>query len=361
MIELSQHIDALLLENDCVIVPGFGGFIAHYTSALYQKNENLFLPPTRTFGFSPQLTINDGVLVQSYMSVHNTNFPDATRLVENDVNEWINLLNNEGKIRLDNIGEITYNIHGNYEFTPIDNKLTTPSLYGLDSFEMRELATIQSKEKVLIPNVTPAEKKTYEIRINRAALRNVAAIAAVIVLFFAFSTPVKNTNVQNNNYAQLLPDELFEQIRTQSIAMTPLAVVDKSDDAQSKPKTVSKPVAVREVKVKKQPVVSTTTTASVSSSTVSTMPAKTATIAPVSQSVKDHPYHIIVLSGVNLKDAQKRVEQLKNSGFTDAKVLNNGEMIRVSVGSYDNRNEANKQLLQLRNEDTFADAWLLVK
>ena len=27
MIELAQHIEALLLENDCVIVPNFGGFV----------------------------------------------------------------------------------------------------------------------------------------------------------------------------------------------------------------------------------------------------------------------------------------------------------------------------------------------
>ena len=29
MIELARHIEILLLENDCVIIPDFGGFIAH--------------------------------------------------------------------------------------------------------------------------------------------------------------------------------------------------------------------------------------------------------------------------------------------------------------------------------------------
>ena len=37
MIELAQHIEALLLENDCVIVPNFGGFVAHYAPATYVK------------------------------------------------------------------------------------------------------------------------------------------------------------------------------------------------------------------------------------------------------------------------------------------------------------------------------------
>ena len=35
MIELSKHIEVLLLENDCVIVPGLGGFIAHKRQAAY--------------------------------------------------------------------------------------------------------------------------------------------------------------------------------------------------------------------------------------------------------------------------------------------------------------------------------------
>ena len=64
MIELAQHIEVLLLENDCVIVPGFGGFVAYYTPAMRVEG-NTFLPPTRTPSLRPQLKLNDGLLVQS--------------------------------------------------------------------------------------------------------------------------------------------------------------------------------------------------------------------------------------------------------------------------------------------------------
>ena len=162
MIELAQHIETLLLENDCVIVPGFGGFVAHYAPATHIKEENLFLPPTRTIGFNPQLKLNDGVLVQSYMSAYDTSFSDATRIVEKEIKQFIELLHKEGKAQLENIGEIHYNIYGNYEFVPYDYKITTPSLYGLDSFEISELSTLKQKEKVLIPASLTKEKKTYE-------------------------------------------------------------------------------------------------------------------------------------------------------------------------------------------------------
>ena len=361
MIELAQHIETLLLENDCVIVPGFGGFVAHYSPATRVKEENIFLAPTRTIGFNPQLKLNDGVLVQSYMSAYDTSFADASRIVEKEVNEFIGLLHEEGKAHLDNIGEIQSNIYGNYEFVPYDYKITTPSLYGLDSFEIHELSALQQKEKVLIPTYPEKEKKTFEISINRAYLRNAAAMIAAIVLFFAFSTPVENTDVQKNNYAQLLPSELFEQIEKQSVAITPVYV--KNDAAQQAKKfsassastktssakkhttdkaKTSKPIAVREVKVVKQ---------------------ETAAPAPAvkSQESANHPFHIIVAGGISLKDAEAIATQLKSKGFADAKALNTDDKVRVSISSFNNRDEATKQLLELRKNETYKNAWLLAK
>ena len=361
MIELAQHIETLLLENDCVIVPGFGGFVAHYSPATRVKEENIFLPPTRIIGFNPQLKLNDGVLVQSYMSAYDTSFADASRIVEKEVNEFIGLLHEEGKAHLDNIGEIQSNIYGNYEFVPYDYKITTLSLYGLDSFEIHELSALQQKEKVLIPTYPEKEKKTFEISINRAYLRNAAAMIAAIVLFFAFSTPVENTDVQKNNYAQLLPSELFEQIEKQSVAITPVYV--KNDAAQQAKKfsassastktssakkhttdkaKTSKPIAVREVKVVKQ---------------------ETAAPAPAvkSQESANHPFHIIVAGGISLKDAEAIATQLKSKGFADAKALNTDDKVRVSISSFNNRDEATKQLLELRKNETYKNAWLLAK
>lgn len=67
MFKLDRHIEILLLENDCVIVPGLGGFVAHHAEASYDENDALFLPPYRTLGFNPVLQMNDSLLVQSYI------------------------------------------------------------------------------------------------------------------------------------------------------------------------------------------------------------------------------------------------------------------------------------------------------
>ena len=89
--------------------------------------------------------------------------------------------------------------------------------------------------------------------------------------------------------------------------------------------------------------------------------ATTAATAPAVKSQKsvNHPFHIIVAGGISLKEAI--ATQLKSKGFANAKALNIDGKVRVSISSFDNRNEATKQLLELRKNETYKNAWLLAK
>ena len=91
------------------------------------------------------------------------------------------------------------------------------SLYGLDSFEMQELAELQKPymEKNIrysVPVVPEDTQRRFEIKFNRSYWSNAVAMIAVVALFFFLSTPIENTEVVEGNYAQLLPNELFEMI-----------------------------------------------------------------------------------------------------------------------------------------------------
>lgn len=375
MIELAQHIEALLLENDCVIVPGLGGFVAHYAPATRVEEENIFLPPTRIIGFNPQLKMNDGLLVQSYMSVYGTNFSDATKIVEREVDELIAALHEEGKVDLPNVGEVRYTIHNTFDFAPYDNKITTPYLYGLDAFEMRELSAIEKPqaEKIIpAPAVIGKEKRSYAIKFNRAYLTNVAAVAVVIFLSFFFSTPIENTEVIEENYAKLLPDELFEKIEKQSLAITPIVVKQNTPARKSAKKQtgtqkkVVAPVAVREVKVGKTPVVATETTAKeqVSHSVSATADAPKHNVQPVAKpavATPKRPYHIIIASVSTEKDAETMAAQLVAKGFSGAKAIVGDGKMRVSIESCGTEVEAYQALARIRENETYKNAWVLKK
>ena len=375
MIELAQHIEALLLENDCVIVPGLGGFVAHYAPATRVEEENIFLPPTRIIGFNPQLKMNDGLLVQSYMSVYGTNFSDATKIVEREVDELIAVLHEEGKVDLPNVGEVRYTIHNTFDFAPYDNKITTPYLYGLDAFEMRELSAIEKPqaEKIIpAPAAIGKEKRSYAIKFNRAYLTNVAAVAVVIFLSFFFSTPIENTEVIEENYAKLLPDELFEKIEKQSLAITPIVVKQNTPTRKSAKKQtgtqkkVVAPVAVREVKVGKTPVVATETTAKeqASHSVSATADAPKHNVQPVAKpavATPKRPYHIIIASVSTEKDAETMAAQLVAKGFSGAKAIVGDGKMRVSIESCGTEVEAYQALARIRENETYKNAWVLKK
>lgn len=356
MIELAQHIEVLLLENDCVIVPGLGGFVAHYTPATRVVEESIFLPPTRHIGFNPQLKMNDGLLVQSYMAVYDTNFSDATHMVEKEVEEVFAALHEEGKADLSNIGELRCSIRGTYEFTPYDNKLTTPSLYGLDSFEMQELTELRKPHSeeaapATIPAAQEVGRRRFESKLYPSYLSNAVAMIAAVVLFFCLSTPIKNTEVVEGNYAQMLPGELFGTIEKQSLAIHPI-VTHRTDvpqtakakkAAQGNSRKAVTPVAVKEVKVGR--------------------PANQTSAAPTAPAVQQPKavamYHIIVASVGTEKDAEAMAKQLAGKGFPHAKAIVGDGKMRVSIGSYNTEAEAYQALNEIRQNGTYKDAWVL--
>ena len=384
MIELAQHIEVLLLEDDCVIVPGLGGFVAHYTPAMRVAEENVFLPPTRIIGFNPQLKMNDGLLVQSYMAVYDTDFSDATRIVEKEVAYIFTALHEDGKVDLPNIGELRYSIHGIYDFVPYDHKITTPYLYGLDSFEMQELAELKKPymEKTIrysVPVVPEDKKRRFEIKFNRSYLSNAVAMIAVVALFFFLSTPIENTEVVEGNYAQLLPNELFEMIEKESLAINPIVVSRKADTLKTsaqkntgqKAKKKVVPVAVREVKVgqanaQNAPVVSQPKqqAAEVSSSTSVTTKSEiqkttAGTVAP--SLVSAQKYHVIIASVGTEKDAEAMAKQLIEKGYPHAKAIVGDGKMRVSIESCGTETEAYQALNRVRQNETYKNAWVLKK
>lgn len=405
MIELAQHIEALLLENDCVIVPGLGGFVGHYTPAVRLAEENRFLPPARVIGFNPSLKMNDGLLVQSYASVYGTSFSDATRRIEHQVCRLQNKLYEEGKVELANIGELRCSVYGALSFVPFDSKLTTPYLYGWQGFEMRELQAMPQQRTAAAgadKSVAPIHRRRRNFRMQGAVIRHAMSAVAAVLLFFLLSTPIENTGMMEENYARLMPSELFSQMGHPSLVVTPVGL-DVPAVAQQQPKKkVTVPVAVKEVKVK----AAATAKAMPTEKTVKAAPAEKAVKAvPTEKAIKAvsagkaakdikavlaektakavpaekagqtakvipaeklvpaakaaKPYHIIVASVGSEQDAHRMAEQLKQKGFSKAcAVIGNGKM-RVSIQACSSEAEAYKALKEIRAMEAYQSAWVL--
>lgn len=370
MIEFSKHIESLLLDNDCVIVPELGGFIAHYQPAYYEEAEELFIPPSRTVGFNPQLTMNDGLLVQSYMQVYHTDYSDALNTIEKKVNVLKESLYSGETVEFHGIGSLRYNIYDEYEFHSNESGLLSPSLYGLDAFSMsplsQELPVV--KEEKENPNIL-VHKKEFQLNPIRW-IGNVAAVAIAIIMFCVLSVPVENTYIEKGSYASLGTDCLFDAIRSQSIATSldetsvkePQVALTK--DIKPKVVRVEKvaPVETNEVKTKETNVVSVEAKPRVKEEVRSVPASKKAETPtpPVKKKVeKKNRYHIIVSSLATSSDAQRMLKEFNSQGYHEASILAGNGRFRISLYGFSDKAEAYKKLNALKLEDAFKNAWML--
>jgi hypothetical protein len=358
VIELERHIEVLLLNNDCVIIPNFGGFMVHHVEARYDEKDHIFLPPYRTLGFNPQLKMNDSLLAQSYIEAYDISYPEAIKRIESEVDELNQILDNEGEYELNDIGTLHRNEMGSFDFVPCDAGILTPYLYGLSSFELESLSSIKAKrnkevieaekETTNIPtgiqalekanifanqsslsNNTEDEQQDQEksIRISISMLRNAAAVAILFVVLMLIPTPLSNKKdklIQSELNTSLLYKIIPNDVITEKAGVNPLEKI------ASKPQTENaKAVKAKEV------------------------------VEEVNTPKKQETFYTIVLaSRITKKNAEAYTESLKNKGLENAEMIAKGAHVKVICGRYESVKEAYKAMNKLNNNPDFADCWV---
>lgn len=382
MKELARHIEVLLLENDCVIVPGLGGFIAHNKAAEFKDSANVFCPPVRTIGFNPQLIINDGLLAQSYMQAYDTDFPDASRKIESVVSQIKDSLYKNGQAELENIGTLYYTMAGVYGFEPYQNAFFSPSLYGLGSFSISPLSELKPvketavEPRIILETVPSCEEDRKEKAKQRHIIKRMAehavGIAAAVILFFVLSVPVENTYLDNSSYASLGAETMLDAIRSKSMATTSLETKDiKQNNATNRRNNVNtlRPVAVKSVKVEKaEPKASKEVKAlpAVAKKEViktEAVKAETKGTKEVqkSNSAQNNGLFVIVSSLQTMQDAEKELAKFKKQGYEEATILTSDNRYRIALYRYTDKAKAYEKINELRKDEQFKTAWLLNK
>ena len=352
MNELAKHIVSLLLENDCVIIPDFGGFITHYIPAKQENEDGFFLPPSRVIGFNPQLRINDGLLAQSYMSAYGSSFPDAIKMIRQESEALMENIHETGFVELVNIGELRYDIYGKYEFTPFDHRLVTPAFYGLDRFKMQELKDLPLEEAPTVTTVTivPESKAEQIIHENNPPvkvvnfsnyLRNIAAVAAILILLIGsilYISPFEKSGIIDSEASVISKEVLKESLSISSIVTHPTPTIKHQKATTEDPPTEPAKQLTDQI--------TTSSPANVSAT----------------PSVKNKKlYNVIVASVGSAESAQKEVQRLIQLGYSNAKAIIGDGKARVCVDSFEKEADAYRAIHQYETNGQFDTAWVLRK
>ena len=348
VIELDRHIEILLLNNDCVIVPNLGGFMAHHVEARYEEDEHVFLPPLRTLGFNPQLKINDSLLAQSYIEAYDISYPEAIQRIEDEVNELTQHLQNEGRYELNNIGILALNEDGNYVFSPCEAGILTPNLYGLNSFEMKPLNLIsmpqpehtaakeEPKQKVesevnsvLQQNLVDiSEDDTDVVRIKFSWIRNTVAVAAILLAVFFVAMPTGKTELMKSTINNLNNQLLLGMMTSKDTNTSTIDFKRKCSQPTTKPEAIRDSVKPVEVKVSTE------------------------------KSAAREGYCIVLASHVTKHNAENFIERLAKRGIEGAEIYTHNHVTRIVYGHYDNQADAYNHLQKITRQKDLEESWV---
>jgi nucleoid DNA-binding protein len=209
-LDITAFIRELLFGHDCVIVPGFGGFIGNYTPARIDKSSSTFFPPVKQISFNRNLNHNDGLLVGRISGSAKMNYGDARNLVEEFVNDIRKRLAKGEKVVFENIGNFVNNHEGNIQFEPDRDANYHLDSYGLAPFQIAPLEGYDVRKKVL--------KYKDKEPLRQASVRKILWRAAVIIPLLAalvivpLTTDILKTKVQRTSLNPLANIE-FENNR----------------------------------------------------------------------------------------------------------------------------------------------------
>lgn len=114
--DLSVHISALLYEQDCIIIPNFGGLVCNYRAADIHPVTHHILPPGKAITFNRLLQNSDGLLVNYLCEKERITPAFAAQLISNWVSSAKSMLQNGEQLTLQYIGTLKSDVEGNWQF-----------------------------------------------------------------------------------------------------------------------------------------------------------------------------------------------------------------------------------------------------
>ncbi len=306
---LANYISDLLYRYECVIVPGFGGFVTNKISAKVNHFTHTFYAPSKQLTFNSHLQNNDGLLANYVATSEKISYSKAVEFIKDEVDYWSHSLTIED-LEIENIGVFHLNNEQKLIFEPstVVNYLATS--FGLSSYVSPAVKRVVYKEKVAqLESVAPILPSEENKRKTPAFIKYAAAAAII----FALGT-VGWKEYQNLEYNNLVAQTEQQQQQVEKTIQEATFVISNP------------------------------------------LPTITLNVAKETSN-----YHIIAGAFREPTNAEKKLQQLLQKGY-NAKILgvNKWNLTQVAYQSFNSRNEAINTLNTIK-KSVSKDAWLLVK
>jgi len=302
-VEISQYIKEILLLNDCVIIPEFGGFVANYKPATIENNQ--FFPPTKEIAFNNKLISNDGLLINYISEAEGIDYFNAKQKLDSFVEETMLNLERNRNVYFEGVGYLHYDSRENLQFEPQLKQNLLVESYGLQNFSYEKLYQRQMPK--------PAFKVEYREPVpvifqQRKLKKLVIAIPLLIAMALI---PMKH----NNEYLSKSDMGMWETL----MQSTPAA-----------------PIQTPELNLTEN------------------------AVTEVASETEQLKYFIIGGSFKSEENANKYILQLKEQGYSGQNLGVFKGLNRVAMKGFSNMGDAQKELNSLLTKNPGSGVWIHV-
>ncbi len=198
MISIIDHIEYLITRYDCVIVPGWGAFIANYDASSYDAEAGVMSRPRRSIGFNASVSHSDGLLAHSMMRREGMDYNEAMKYIADSVTTFRQQLAMDSEVSMGRLGYFRRNEGRFIEFVPFYRGNGSDQFYGLDDMAIKDVATLErdaAMAEEMPAAIVPQERNLFV----RKAVRAAASVAVLIGLGVILSTPI----IVNRNHQDM--------------------------------------------------------------------------------------------------------------------------------------------------------------
>jgi len=355
-----SYISELLCQHECVIVPGFGGFITSYAPAKIHPVHHTFTPPSKDILFNANLRRNDGLLANHIAEAVGLSYTDALEQIRIFVSECTSRLNEKKEeVTFTDIGVFSLNDEGAIQFRPDTTVNYLAYAYGLTKFVSPPIrrAVTHALPEVRFTDRRPRPAIEKPAGILRQAALILLPLAAIGLWSYFNSEAISDLHKNYSDVLSFTRSSLKEFLYNPTVTGEETDVIAPLPFSRGAEQKATDPTII--TTTKEQPSI----TGKPSVDTPAASPTASASCHPAAlPSSAAHPtWYVMAGAFREPANATTLINDLKARGYDAALVdITPSGLHRVAYNAFNTEEEA-LHLLQTISTSENPDAWLLKK
>jgi cell division septation protein DedD len=348
-INIDSFVSELLVTHDCVIIPGFGGFLGAYQPAEMELATHTLYPPTKSIAFNASLRNNDGLLISHIAARTATSFEQTAQQVEIWVDQTRMLLDAREEIYLPRIGRLHLDIEHHIQFHADRSINYLRGTYGLRPVVAAPLLRVDQP----IAHIDRAISSTQIISRHRGL-----ATAAIMLLLISIG---------------LMSSLAYRGVAIQPFALNTASILSLAEQVRPIPMRIPKPLVIpthtlpdwQELPIADDQPIANTASPAVSETTPTPIARPAATpshkvITEMNTAHTSKQYYVMVGAFAEQRHLDRAVASIQRQ-FSGEVIYKDTSPDKIRIGFYAGatRSEALAKLKEARKIDS--TYWLLAK